>query len=95
MYEEILNNAPEVSKIMDILSHEKRLAMLCFISEKQRNISQLMELLNISQSLASQFALKMKDLWVLKSKKIGKEVFYTLEDPKTLELIKALKTIYC
>ncbi len=51
----------DVSKTMDVLSHEKRLAMLCLISEKQRNISELTEALEISQSLASQFALKMKD----------------------------------
>ena len=33
MYKEMISKSPEVSKIMDILSHEKRLAMLCIISE--------------------------------------------------------------
>lgn len=61
MYKEILEKAPKVSQVMDILSHEKRLAMLCLISEKERNISELTESLEISQSLVSQFALKMKD----------------------------------
>lgn len=61
MYKEMLLKAPKVSQTMDILSHEKRLAMLCLISEKERNISELTESLEISQSLVSQFALKMKD----------------------------------
>jgi DNA-binding transcriptional ArsR family regulator len=46
---------------MDVLSHEKRLALLCLVSEKERNITELTQVLGISQSLVSQFALKMKD----------------------------------
>ena len=61
MYKEMISKSPEVSKIMDILSHEKRLALLCIISEGEKNISELVEILEISQSLVSQFALKMKD----------------------------------
>jgi len=91
----MISKSPEVSKIMDILSHEKRLAMLCIISEWEKNISELVEILEISQSLVSQFALKMKDQWILESKKTGKEVFYRIKDTKTLELMQALKTIYC
>ena len=85
----------QVSDIMSILSHEKRLGMLCLISEKERNISELTDLLGISQSLTSQFALKMRDQGILKSRKEGKEVFYSLQETQILELIKALKTIYC
>jgi len=85
----------DVSKIMDVLSHEKRLALLCLVSEKERNITELTQVLGISQSLVSQFALKMKDQWILESNKIWKEVFYGLKDKKTWELMKALKTIYC
>lgn len=61
MYKEMLIKVPSVSQIMDVLSHEKRLAMLCLLSESERNISELTEILEISQSLVSQFALKMKD----------------------------------
>lgn len=61
MYEKILENASKVSKFLDILSHEKRLCMLCLISEGPKNISELTKILDISQSLVSQFALKMKD----------------------------------
>ena len=70
MYEEILEKAAEVSKVMDILSHEKRLAMLCLLSEGEKNISELVEILGISQSLASQFALKMRDQGILESSKV-------------------------
>ncbi|NDK10103.1 winged helix-turn-helix transcriptional regulator [Candidatus Gracilibacteria bacterium] len=95
MYKEILQKSGEVSKIMDILSHEKRLAMLCLLSEGDKNIAELTTLLEISQSLVSQFALKMKDQNILESRKEGKEVFYSVKDKKIGELMQALKNIYC
>ncbi len=95
MYEKILENASKVSKFLDILSHEKRLCMLCLISEGPKNISELTKILDISQSLVSQFALKMKDQWILKSEKKGKEVYYELLDTQIIQLLSALKNIYC
>lgn len=95
MYKEILEKAPEVSKILTLLSHEKRLIMLCILSEGRKNISELTEKLWISQSLVSQFALKMRDQWVLESYKEGKEVYYSVTDEKILSLLLALKNTYC
>jgi len=82
MYKEILEKSAQVSKIMDILSHEKRLALLCMLSEGEKNIAELTRDLDISQSLVSQFALKMKDQGILESRKQGKEVFYHVVDTK-------------
>jgi len=95
MYTEIIQKAPEVSRILDMLSHEKRLCLLCILSDGPKNISELTETLGISQSLASQFALKMRDQGILKSEKKGKEVYYELTDIKVIEVLKALKNIYC
>lgn len=95
MYTEIIEKSPAVSRIMDILSHEKRLCLLCILSDGPKNIGELIENLGISQSLVSQFALKMKDQGILKSEKKGKEVYYELADEKVIQVLKALKNIYC
>ncbi len=95
MYSEILQKATDVSRIMDILSHEKRLAMLCMLSQWEKNIGELTSALEISQSLVSQFAGKMRDQGILESRKDGKEVYYRIIDAQILELMWALKDIYC
>lgn len=38
MYAEIIEKSPEVSRVMDILSHEKRLCLLCILSDGPKNI---------------------------------------------------------
>lgn len=95
MYKEIIEKSPEVSRIMNILSHEKRLSILCMLSDGPKNISELTKNLDISQSLVSQFTLKMRDQGILSSEKKWKEVYYTLDDQKIAQLLVALKKIYC
>jgi len=95
MYTEIIEKAPEVSEILASLGNSKRLCLLCILSDGPKNISEITQSLHISQSLASQFALKMRDQGILTSHKIWKEVFYEIADSKTGKLLKALKDIYC
>lgn len=95
MYTEIQSNVLEVCDVMSLLSNEKRLMMLCFIGKGEKTIGELTTQLNISQSLTSQFAIKMKECGILKSEKKWKEVYYSVADKKALDLIVALKKIYC
>lgn len=95
MYEILEKKVESVCDILSLLSNEKRLLMLCYIADGQRSIWELTSHLGISQSLCSQFAIKMRECGILKSEKKGKEVYYSVADSKTLELIQSLKTIYC
>lgn len=95
MYTDLQKKSKEVSDFMKIISHEKRLLILCLLIDWEKNINELQNILNISQSLVSQFTTKMKDLWYIQSEKRWKEVFYSLRDTKTRDFMKSLKNIYC
>jgi DNA-binding transcriptional ArsR family regulator len=95
MYSNIQKNVKGVSEFMKVISHEKRLLILCLLIDWEKNINELQKLLDISQSLVSQFTTKMKNMWYIQSEKRWKEVFYSIADKKVWEVIKALKKIYC
>lgn len=95
MYKDFKNKTKQVSGILKVISHEKRLWILCLLLEWEKNIFELQETLGISQSLTSQFLLKMKDMWILKSVKRWKEVYYDIADSNIKELMLSLKNIYC
>jgi len=95
MYWDIQEKSKEVSAFMKVISHEKRLLILCLLLDGEKSICELQKILNMSQSLISQFTTKMKDLWYIKSEKRWKEVFYSIRDKKIREFMKALKEIYC
>ncbi len=91
---EILKKADYISTILKNLSNKDKLAILCYLSTKEKNVSEIIKFSNLSQSQVSQFLNKMKLEWILESKKIWKEVYYKISDPKILQLISSLKIIF-
>ena len=89
-----LNNAEKIAEIMKNFSNKDKIAILCFLWEEQKNVSEIMKCSTLSQSQISQYLWKMKLEWILESEKSGKEVYYKIADLKILEVIKALKLIF-
>jgi len=89
-----LDNAQKIAEIMKNFSNKDKIAILCFLWDEEKNVSEIMKCSNLSQSQISQYLGKMKLEWILESKKSGKEVFYKIADTKILEIIKSLKLIF-
>lgn len=89
-----LNNAEKIAEIMKNFSNKDKIAILCFLWDEKKNVSEIMKCSTLSQSQISQYLGKMKLEWILESEKSGKEVYYKIADLKILEIIKALKLIF-
>jgi len=90
----IMHKADRISLIMKNFSNKDKLAILCFLWNEEKNVSELMSCSTISQSQISQYLWKMRLEWIVESKKNWKEVFYKVSDNKILEIIESLKTIF-
>ena len=93
MYE-ILKKSWEISEILKNFSNKDKLAILCYLETKEKNVSDIMKCSEISQSQVSQYLWKMKLEWILEAKKDWKEVYYKISDKKILKLISCLKKIF-
>lgn len=91
---EMIKRVSEISELMKSFSNKDKLAILCFLWNEEKNVSEIMTCTIISQSQISQYLWKMKLEWILDSEKKWKEVFYKISDPKILELISAMKIIF-
>jgi len=91
---DIIERAGKVANIMKNFSNKDKLAILCFLWNEEKNVSEIMKCSSISQSQISQYLWKMKLEWILESDKKWKEVFYTISDKKILELIDVMKSIF-
>ena len=87
--------AEAVSKILKAISHPKRLIILCRLAEWPQTVGELERTCNISQSQLSQFLAKMRDEWILGSKKSGLYVTYQISNPEIHSLLSSLSSIYC
>ncbi len=87
----------KVDKIADLLknfSNPNKLKILCYIWQENKNVSEIIKNVWVSQSMVSQILNKMKLEKILSSEKKWKEIFYKISDEKIIELIKGLKHIF-
>jgi ArsR family transcriptional regulator len=89
-----MQKAGNIANIMKNFSNKDKLAILCFLWNEEKNVSELLSCSTISQSQISQYLWKMKLEWIVESEKKWKEVFYKISDNKILEIIDSLKIIF-
>lgn len=87
--------AGTVSDLLKSLSHPKRLLILCQLVEEERPVGDLAALLKMREAAVSQqLALLRKDRLV-KTRREGRTIFYSLARPDIRVLIGFLYEAYC
>jgi ArsR family transcriptional regulator len=80
-----------LDKVSKALSDGNRLKIIKYLSDGQRNVSEVADKLNVEENLASHHLRVLASLGFLRNDKKGREVFYRLNETKLLTLIKDLK----
>jgi ArsR family transcriptional regulator len=86
--------AGDVVGILKALANEDRLLLLCQLSQGELCVSQLEELLDIHQPTLSQQLCVLRTERVVATRRDGKRVFYSIADPKVLEVLAVLTRLY-
>ncbi len=85
----------QAAQFLKSLAHRDRLKLLCSLVENEVSVSELEEKLGISQSAVSQHLLKLKTEGVLKSRRDGRQIFYSIADPLVLDIVSLLYARFC
>lgn len=80
-----------MAKVAKAFSDKNRIKILGFLSDGQKNVSQVADKLNVEENLASHHLRVLAGLGFLKNEKKGREVFYRINDVKFVNLVKDLK----
>ena len=83
--------AMKLEKISKALSDKNRLQILEFLSDGQRNVSEVADRLNVEENLASHHLRVLAALGFLKNDKKGREVFYMLNESRIVALLKDMR----
>lgn len=87
--------ADEVSALLKILSHPKRLLILCQLVKQERAVGDIAVLLGVRETaISQQLALLRKDRLV-QTRRDGRTIFYSLARPDLKSLIGFLYATYC
>lgn len=93
--QEKLEKIEKASACLKALAHPLRLQVLCALREGAKNVQQLERLLGTTQANMSQHLGLMKDKEILIARKEANQVFYSVRDERTFELLDLLQSIYC
>lgn len=81
----------KLEKISKALSDKNRLQILEFLSDGQRNVSEVADRLNVEENLASHHLRVLAALGFLKNDKKGREVFYSLNESRIVALLRDMR----
>jgi DNA-binding transcriptional ArsR family regulator len=87
--------ASEATAVLRVLANEDRLLLLCQMSQGEKSVSELEELLNIHQPTLSQQLGVLRADGLVNTRRDGKRIYYSVANPKVLALLNTLYTLYC
>ena len=88
-------SAKKASGLLKSLSHENRLLMLCILSEGEKSVTELEELLSLRQSTVSQQLSRLRIDGLVETRRDGKAIYYRLASKEVERVIAVLYDIYC
>ena len=93
--EEMQTAAGQACRLMKVLSNPDRLMLLCQLSQGERRVGELEELLGIVQPTLSQQLTVLRDEELVSTRREGKNIYYGLSSPKALAVMQVLYEQFC
>jgi DNA-binding transcriptional ArsR family regulator len=91
----LIASAQEASGFLKALAHEARLLILCLLVEEERSVTEIEEVLRLRQPAISQQLARLRADGLLRTRREGKNIFYSLARPEVREIIGALHRAFC
>ena len=91
----LMNRARKASDFLKAMAHENRLVILCLLAERERSVTELEDLLKLSQSTVSQQLARLRHEGLVATRRKGRTVYYSLPDETTRRFIEAIYEKFC
>jgi len=92
---EMQTAAGQACRLLKVLANADRLMILCLLSQGEKRVGELEELLGIVQPTLSQQLTVLRDEELVSTRREGKNIYYTLASPKALALMAVLYEQFC
>jgi ArsR family transcriptional regulator len=89
------SSADSACKLMKALTHRDRLMLLCEICQSEKCVGELEEILDIHQPMLSQHLTSLRAAKLVKTRREGKQIYYSLGSESALAVIQVLYQQFC
>jgi DNA-binding transcriptional ArsR family regulator len=91
----MMQSAREAADYLKVLAHENRLLLLCLLAERERSVTELEGLLALRQPAVSQQLARLRMDGLVRTRREGKVIYYSLADERTRAFIQLIHAIFC
>lgn len=89
------DSVDQVLCIVKSMANSDRLKILCHLSKMELNVSEIEYITGIRQPTLSQQLMMLRKSNVVITRREGKQIFYSIEDPKILQILRTFYHLYC
>jgi DNA-binding transcriptional ArsR family regulator len=89
------DKARQASDFLKALAHEHRLLLMCLLSEKERSVTELEELLALRQTTVSQQLARLRFDGLVTTRRDGKAIYYSVADERTRAFMQVVYDRFC
>ncbi|MBZ8132002.1 transcriptional regulator [Afifella sp. IM 167] len=92
---QLVAQARLASDLLKALSHETRLLLLCLLSDGEKSVSELEEMLTMPQAAVSQQLARLRFDRLVTTRRDGRMIYYSIADEEVSRIIGALYDLFC
>lgn len=81
--------------LLKSLCNERRLLLLCQLTEGEKTVTELVEFVGVSQSSISQHLARLRNDGLVKTRRSAQTIYYSLKGPEAIAVIATLYRVYC
>ena len=93
--ERMADDARRAADFLKALAHQNRLMILCLLSEGEKSVSQLEQLLSLRQPTVSQQLARLRTDGLVETRRAGKTIFYRLASEEARVVVGAVYEMFC
>jgi len=90
----MVENAREACNFLKVLSNEKRLLMLCLLSQGEKSVMELEALLDLRQPTVSQQLARLRAENLVTYRRSGKVIYYSLASEEARQVMRLIHRLF-
>jgi ArsR family transcriptional regulator len=94
-FDELRASADKACGLMRVMANADRLMLLCQLSQGEKSVGELENLLNIHQPTLSQQLTVLREAELVTTRREGKSIFYTISSQSALAVMQVLSQQIC
>jgi ArsR family transcriptional regulator, virulence genes transcriptional regulator len=95
MIQRLEKNATRACSMLGAMANPSRLLILCQLAESEKSVGELQPLIGLSQSALSQHLAVLREKRVVRTRREGQQIFYSLASREAGALMHTLHEEFC